>query len=341
MSESPTQKPGSRVKRILVFFLKLLIATGIIAWLVTRDFNNFVLTMKSINYFWIIFAAAFYLGQFLVSAWRWRTLLKAQEIDVGYWELFSFTMQGSFFSLAIPAGTAGGDIVKAGMLSAKLPKGLKFEGIFSILMDRLTGLLGLCLLVIVATLINIGPILKIPGGVNLVTAIVLIVSMEVTIVLAVIFGGEIIERIPLLKKMKGFMDRLTKGAVTKLFEVVGSYSDKTRALLFCTLLSAFGIHTALALTMFFGALSLGEIKIPFTTTLLATTYGNLASSIPTTPLGIGTRDAVVKTILDFAQLHAGASIAIPIVYTVIVMLFSMSGGVFFLMHNMFRKPQEA
>ena len=46
----------------------------------------------------------------------------------------------------MPGGAIGGDVIRGGFLSVRFPKGSKFDGVFTIIMDRFTGMIGIFLM---------------------------------------------------------------------------------------------------------------------------------------------------------------------------------------------------
>jgi len=133
------------LKKILPPLLKLLIAGSIVAILIWRNSDGLAAAFKAIHPLWLAGAFLLYGVHIYANAWRWHLLLKAQKIDCSLKDAFSLTMQSFFFSLVIPGGAIGGDLVRIGFLTAKVPKEQKFDGAFTILMDRFTGMIGIFL----------------------------------------------------------------------------------------------------------------------------------------------------------------------------------------------------
>ena len=52
-------------------------------------------------------------------------------------------MQGYFFSLVIPGGAIGGDVAKMGLLARRSQPGSRAEGVFTVVMDRVIGMIAL------------------------------------------------------------------------------------------------------------------------------------------------------------------------------------------------------
>ena len=133
------------MKKFLVPLLKLLIAAAIVAFLVVRNSDGLLAAFRSIHPGWLAGAFLLYGVHIYANAWRWHLLLRVRGIQCSMGEAFSLTMQSFFFSLVIPGGAIGGDLVRIGFLTARVPKEQKFSGAFTILMDRFTGMIGIFL----------------------------------------------------------------------------------------------------------------------------------------------------------------------------------------------------
>jgi uncharacterized protein (TIRG00374 family) len=106
-------------------------------------------------------AAGFYiLAAFLVYGsviplciYRWQMLLKVQGIELSFWDLTRLTMIGVFWNVVVP-GAVGGDLLKMAYLTKQAPD-KKTEGVLSIMVDRIVGLLGLFVVASVSVLLAI------------------------------------------------------------------------------------------------------------------------------------------------------------------------------------------
>lgn len=88
----------------------------------------------------------------LPQSLRFRWLLRAQSISVGYWECLKLSFAGNFLNFATPMGSNLGDIFKAYFVAQHTPH--KTEAVATVVLDRLVGLAGLLLVVVSITLIG-------------------------------------------------------------------------------------------------------------------------------------------------------------------------------------------
>ena len=70
---------------------------------------------------------------------RFVWMLKAQDISLSYWESIKLNLTGNFFNMFVPAGSLGGDVVKAYYVAQHTSQ--KTEAVTAVLLDRVVGLL--------------------------------------------------------------------------------------------------------------------------------------------------------------------------------------------------------
>ena len=127
--------------------LKLTLSGGLFYWLVNRglvDIKSLELFMSSPTL--ILSAILFWLfGPILLSAIRWKILLKSAGFRISTYKAVKLQLVGVFFTTVLP-GSLGGDLVKAYYLIADNKEKSKTSAIWSILFDRLVGMCGLFLI---------------------------------------------------------------------------------------------------------------------------------------------------------------------------------------------------
>jgi uncharacterized protein (TIRG00374 family) len=101
------------------------------------------------NYLYLLGACLLLLVLIAGGSFRWGILLSVQGIKLKPTSVYMYYMIGYFFNNFLPT-TVGGDAVKIYYLSKFTRKGT--ESFMSILMDRIMGMVGLCLVAIAALL---------------------------------------------------------------------------------------------------------------------------------------------------------------------------------------------
>ena len=146
-------KEQGKSSRFLQTAIRLIFAAAIIGGLIWFRRDQLLKCLNSFDYIFVIPSILFYLLTHIIGSWRWCQLARLQKFDISMFEAFSLTMQGNFFSLIIPGGAIGGDVAKMGLLAKRRQPGTRGEGIFSVFMDRVVGMLALFALAIVLLLI--------------------------------------------------------------------------------------------------------------------------------------------------------------------------------------------
>jgi glycosyltransferase 2 family protein len=90
-----------------------------------------------------------YLGVNVCASLRWWLLLRSAQVHESSWRVFRLHMVGVFFSALLPGGTAG-DLAKGFFLFRKDDAQTSARAIASLFMDRITGMLGLIALALLA-----------------------------------------------------------------------------------------------------------------------------------------------------------------------------------------------
>jgi uncharacterized protein (TIRG00374 family) len=109
-----------------------------------RTFGQF----RQMNVLWMSAALGMYALMLLVSAWRWRLLLKVQTVDVSLATLTKSFLVATFFNNFLPSNI-GGDVVRVAD-TAPLA-GSKTLATTVVLLDRILGLIALLAVAAVAS----------------------------------------------------------------------------------------------------------------------------------------------------------------------------------------------
>lgn len=133
---------SKRVREIAFFILRILFSLSIILFIFTKiDINYFIRGIKRINPFFILISFFFYWLTLFLQAYRWKILLNPfLSEDISLLTIFKVYMLGMLINTITPA-TMGVDISR-GLILSEYSSG-KIKGFASVLMDRLTGFLGI------------------------------------------------------------------------------------------------------------------------------------------------------------------------------------------------------
>jgi uncharacterized membrane protein YbhN (UPF0104 family) len=131
-----------------VLVLKIVVSVGLLLLLVSRaDTASLWRYVRTASIGWLAGAIGLYFLMVLASAWRWGLLLDAQGIRVPGRTLTGSFLVATFFNNFLPSNI-GGDVVR--IADTAKPAGSKTLAATVVLIDRGIGLLGLVLLAAVA-----------------------------------------------------------------------------------------------------------------------------------------------------------------------------------------------
>jgi uncharacterized protein (TIRG00374 family) len=326
-----------KIKSTLFFVCKIALAATVVWILFSRGQQEILKCFRSFDYRYLIPAFFVQFFQHLFSARRWQILAEILKIRLGFAEALSLTMQGNFFSLVIPGGAIGGDVIKMAVISRRSRSGSRMEGAFTVLMDRIVGMISLFTLTL---------LLLIPGSRRLLgihfgelpcdtSFNMLLIGGLVLLCLAglgascVIFFHRTLYRIPgigfLLKKA----DSLTKGTVSRMTGAADIYRKHWKTLGVLTFFTTFFVHLWCVIPFYLLLKGLG-VEFSLFALILAVNIGNIAGLIPLFPGGIGIRDLVTVTILSANAVAPGDAKTAQLLATALMLAMNLAGGIFFI-----------
>lgn len=339
-----------KLKSAFFTSLRAVIGIGIAAFLVSRTMQkadmgpaDLMAQIVAANPLLLILAFLLHGTILALTALRWRLLLNAQGIPATWLETLRLTLIGFFFNLAVP-GAVGGDLAKVGYL-AKGKRGQATEAIFSIVVDRIMGVLGLFTVAAVCVLLSLPALRALPPESAFVRSAAIVVGLgSVAGVLGLIaleFHDRFI-RFPGLRALWPFLARYSPRriveTVTRLVAAVDMYRRKKGTIAVAILLSIC-VHTTLALDLYTVGKAMGESKVRLREYFLTTQVSNAIASIPVTPGGVGLRDRSNQEFLGAFGMDIEMAAMVPITMTLIILGWAMVGLIVFIASPASRGPK--
>ena len=212
------------------------------------------------------------------------------------------------------------------------------EGAFTILMDRIVGMIALFALALlllvpaVPVLMKIEvPNIAIDDGMRSLFIICLaglcIAGLGAS---SVIFFHRFIEKLPVFGPLMKWGDRISHGMVTRLTSATDVYLGCWPELCKLVVISIFFVHLMTVVPFAFLMTGLG-LHVNLLTLVIAVTIGNIIGLIPLFPAGVGGRDVATVTILVAGSVAVGDAKTGQLLYTAIVLFFNLIGGLFFIL----------
>ncbi|MCM8791968.1 MAG: flippase-like domain-containing protein [Candidatus Omnitrophica bacterium] len=297
--------------------LRVLVSISILIFLFLRiEIKDFLKIVGSLKVGLLFLAFLFFLISHILWFWRWRIILKALNVDFNFHTVLSSFAAGLFFNLVLPS-TLGGDFLRITDFSQKTkrPK----EIISSVFLDRLSGYVGLELVLIISLIF----------GYHLVNdknvfLVVSIFSFTLIFLLFLLFNSFLyskINRFLHLKKNKFF------SYISALYDCV-YYFKRKKGMILKNLFLSLAIQLLIPLVYFIIALALGKtinwiyffIFIPVISVIII---------LPLSIGGLGLREMAMVYFFSQAGLPKDISLVVSLIGSVFLLIVSCLGGIIY------------
>jgi hypothetical protein len=265
----------------------------------------------------IISGIGCYLLFLLLSNLRWKLLLDAQGMRLGFSRLMKIFLVGIFFNNLLPT-TIGGDVAR--ILYTRGPKG-GARAISVILMDRGIGFIGLFFLAGLAA-----GMIYLNTGESALLATALIGLLLLVLIIAILFS------IRLRPRVESLLSRIRLWGLGErglhLYHSFAQYRGQPRILSLSFLLSV-GIQIALSAVWYFIGVAEGG-GVAIIRYLLYIPIIGVISMIPLTPGGLGIREASFYGFFTAQGLTPTQAVSIALIYFMMNLGFGVVGGLIFI-----------
>lgn len=292
-------------KTVVVFFLKVVVAAGLIGLLVrygALDFRVLSVLWKKPSLLAANMATWFVCSVVLASA-RWRVLLGAVGVRLPVLRTVALQLTALFFNVVIP-GNVGGDVVKALYVARREPPERRAPILLVVVVERFVGLSGLVAMAAVVTLANAGTLWEQPRFRPMVlTVAAFTAAFLVAPALFVALVRKIGDRIE--RRVTG-PNRLAK-LLRQLVLAARLFSERPRALV-TALLMSMALHGTGMLLFTLLTPELTGQQVTFAK--IATVYptGLLSVVLPIAPAGFGVGHAAFAKLFEAIGLEGGANV---------------------------------
>ena len=319
--DEPAAAPSPRRTWLLV--LKIAVSVGLLLLLVSRaDTASLWRYVRTASVGWLTGALGLYLLMVLASAWRWGLLLDAQGIQVPGRTLTGSFLVATFFNNFLPSNI-GGDVVR--IADTARPAGSKTLATTVVLIDRAIGLLGLVLLAAVAAT-AIGDSMSGP-----VPAWWLWGALGAGVLIAapILLAPSLVIR--LLAPLRRLNPAWVGERLERLQEALGRFRQAPLALVGCF---AGAVVVQAMLVGFYAAIAhaIGVAISPWHMAVLVP-VSFLVQMVPLSVNGFGLREATFSLYFARLGLPIEAAIVISLLGAGLVMLFSLSGAVVYVVRG--------
>ena len=291
----------------LIFTIALLFV--VFKFINYKEVINIYINSKKIYIFFAFFI--FFLANVLASI-RWRYLLSKLGINISFKEAVYSSFSGYFFNLFFPSFIAG-DFFRA--LSVSLRYGEKNKIASSVLVDRLSGFLGIT----ISSLFFSVFILKIIKREIFISIFIL----NLIIVLFLIFSNRKIFRIFLVLVPKKFKDRLYN------FYNEICFFKNNPSIFFISIFFSIFIQALISLSFFLSSLGVGVNVKPIYFFIIVPIV-MFISLIPITILGIGTRDLSIIYFFSLVGMNKAVALSLSLYHFTFGILLAICGALIYI-----------
>lgn len=322
----PTPPDAARGSRTPVFLLKLLVSTVLLIWLLAQaDVGRLAAQIRQASIAWLAAALLIYLLMILASAWRWGLLLATQRATVPQRHLVSSFLVATFFNNFLPSNI-GGDVVRVRDTVADTGSITRATAV--VIVDRGLGLLALLLVGAVAATFAGAmadqPLAPVPP------VLLWLAFVAGTVGFVLVVGSPRLLR-ALLSPVRRLNHARLNGLADRLTGTVEGFAAQPWALLFC-FLGAIAVQAILV--AFYVAIAWG-LRVPISPLHLGVVVpvSFVLQLLPVSVNGFGVREATFSYYFAALSLPVEGAIALSLVGAGLILLFSLSGGLVFLLRG--------
>lgn len=321
-AEAP-DRPPSPARRALVLALKIVVSIGLLALLLSRsDVPRVWSYVRTASIGWLAASLGLYLLMILASAWRWGLLLAAQGVAVPTRRLTGSFLVATFFNNFLPSNI-GGDVIR--IADTASAAGSRTLATTIVLADRGLGLLGLVLLAAAAaTIAHQGASAPVPAW-------MLWVGLAAALTAAAPALLAPRQMIRLLGPLRRLNPEWVGTRLDRLTDALERFRQAPLALAGCF---AGAVLVQGLLVGFYAAIAhaMGVGISPWHMAVLVP-VSFLVQMAPLSVNGFGLREATFSLYFARLGLPIEAALAISLLGAALVMLFSLSGAVVYVIRG--------
>lgn len=292
------------LRKISAIVVSTIIAGAIIAFLLSRVWDELLITAQEADPRYLILALIICLLAWYLRGARYRYILLRLSVLVGFVFSTACIFVSQTANLIVPARL--GDLIR--LLILKHEKKTTYTiGFSSVLTERVFDILTIALLGAIALPFVVG---QEPWFSMLIGSVLL---LGLLFFLLLMYSGRFSSENRIVAK------------VIEILSQIRSVSQTPQALIYL-ILSSLVIWIIDCLVCLMVALMFGE-PVSFMVVVLAIVIGNLVKAVPITPGGIGTYELALAMTFELAGVSASAAVLIAIIDHLIKNLVTLAGGV--------------
>lgn len=256
----------------------------------------------------------------LIWTYRWQTILRANRLERGFWDLFAVVHIGLFFNTFLPS-SVGGDVIR-GYYTSRGGKEQTLISYLSVLIERILGLTTFAAMAAIAATVALATDSTPLPRQLLISVIALGSAMVAGGVLVFVWKGwtAIARRLSIPER---WIDDLSRGLElfhrpeTPRFEILASSVALKLLGILLYVLCGYALGLELAPTVYF-------LVIP---------AAALAAMLPVTLNGLGVREGVTTGLLSAFGAPTATAGALALLGLAVITGFALLGGIFYVFYR--------
>jgi uncharacterized membrane protein YbhN (UPF0104 family) len=315
----PEQPARASVRHYVFVAIKLAVSTVLLVLLFWRiDAGRLWASARQASLAWMAVALVIYCVNVLASVWRWRLLLRAQDVDVPARSLLESMLVSLFFNNFLPSNI-GGDVIR--IRDTAPPARSKTVATIVVLTDRLLGLMALGLVAAVgataiASAASHPPLPIWPSW--LWAGLLIAAAASAPMVLAPAGVGRLLQPLTVLHP-EWIGDR-----IESLTVVLERFRDRPAALVTCFAGAVFVQGTIVLVYVAIAHALRINVSAPDLAVIVPVSL--LVQLVPVSVNGFGVREATFTLYFTRIHLPIESALLLSLVVTALVILFSLVGA---------------
>jgi uncharacterized protein (TIRG00374 family) len=318
------------VRRRLGLIIRSVVSLLAVYWVAhTNDWHKVWLNVLTMNVPWLVLGALCFIPTLLIVSWRWRMLLRVHDVRMRFWRILELTMIGQFFS-TVGVGTTGGDVFKIFYVTKAVPQ-QKAAVAFTVVVDRVIGLIALLLFGAVLSATQLPLLLSRPGTAKLTYTFYFFVVGGLTASILASLGPVLLQN----AKLRSLLDPLLSGR--RRASLFAAYERSARA--FGTnvtaLIASLPSHASTTMMAYcvLRAMNLNH-KIPDLVAFCAIiAMVNMLIALPIAISGIGVRESLFTWFFALLGIPGDQAVTFSLTYFALNILWCLAGGPFYFLYR--------
>ncbi|MHB8128015.1 MAG: lysylphosphatidylglycerol synthase transmembrane domain-containing protein [Mobilitalea sp.] len=310
-------------KKKVITILRIGISIALLAVVIKfADIDKVAKSLKNFNQIWLLPIFLLILLSVIVSSYKWNTLIKAQKVSIRITTLFAYYNCGLFFNNFLPS-SIGGDGIRIYLAGKKSDN--YSAAASSVVMERTIATVTLAFLGLISSIFANKP--------SRIAINLLAVLFVVGVLLAfVLISGWVPKS---LKNREGKISKAWVGFVDSAKEL----QKRKKELAICFIQSLlFQVIVAMVIGAIMAGLNLPVLKLP--DLFLITSASSVLAMVPLGLNGYGMREGAYIYLLSPFGYATSAALTISILFAFFVTIYSLIGGINWLVISKENKTKE-